>query len=76
MVHIFVLPDASGEMLILGIRRKDKWIKYELRIEKFYSHKRVARLLRELAQKVEDFDGQASEGQGRPSDGDGSNARV
>jgi hypothetical protein len=71
VIRIFVLPDASGETLIVGIKRKDKWIKCEMRCEKFYSHKRVARLLRELAQRVEDFNGEDRKDKGRESNGDG-----
>lgn len=74
MIRIFVVPNVNGEMLVVGAKRHNKWIKCEVQIEKFYSHKRVARLLRELAQRVEDSNGEDRKGQGRQANGDGVNA--
>lgn len=53
MMHIVCVPEKKSCTLHVIERRRDKWRRASVKIERFYSRKRMAAIFRRMAELIE-----------------------
>jgi len=53
VIQVISIVVRGGTVLIIGDKTRSGWRKLEAAIPHYYSHKRVAKVLREMADKLE-----------------------